>query len=55
MQYIKENYGRIHISMPKDEINEIKKIITENGMSYVEFFRLCVQLLKEGKIKKTKN
>jgi len=50
--YMNEKYGTLHLSMPKDELEEIKKIITSNGFTYVEFVRLCAKLLKQGKIKK---
>lgn len=51
-EYIKEHYKTIHIGLPKDEANEIKKVILDNGFTLVEFMRLCVELLKEGKIKR---
>lgn len=52
MEYMKENYGTLHISLPKEELAEIKKLIKENGLTYVDFIRICAKLLKEGKIKK---
>lgn len=51
-EYLKENYKQLHISMPKEEIEKIKKLIKENGFTNVEFIRLCVKMLEEGKIKR---
>ena len=52
IDYKREYYGTLHISMPKDEMEDIKKVIVDNGFTFVEFLRVCIKLLKEGKIKK---
>lgn len=52
IEYLKEKYGTFHLSMPKEELVEMKKLITSKGFTYIEFFRLCAKLLKEDKIKK---
>lgn len=51
-EYLKENYGQLAISLPKQELKDIKRVIKDNGLTNSEFLRLCVKLLKEGKIKK---
>ena len=52
VKYMKEKYATLNISMPKDEINDIKNTIKDSGMSYNEFIRLSGKLLKEGKLKR---
>jgi hypothetical protein len=52
IDYKRENYGTFHVALPKDELKEVKELIISNGFNFVEFFRLCIKLLKEGKIKK---
>ena len=52
LEYIKQNYKYFSISAPKEEVEDIKKTIKQHGFAYVDFLRLCIKLLKEGKIKK---
>ena len=52
INYRKQKYANLNISMLKDEINDIKNTIKDSGMSYNEFIRLSVKLLKEGKLKR---
>jgi hypothetical protein len=51
-EYFKEKYARISFGIPKEEAEEFKKLMKKNGFSNIEFLRLCIKLLKEGKIKK---
>lgn len=51
-EYMKENYKQFHISMPSKEVEDAKRLIKEKGFTNVDFFRLCLKLLKEDKITK---
>lgn len=51
-EYFKENYSRVSFGMPKKEIEEFKKLMKQNNFSNIEFLRLCIKMLKDGKIKK---
>ena len=51
-EYLKEHYKQIHISLPKEEVDDIKKTLKKYKFTNSQFLRLCVKLLKEGKIKK---
>jgi len=51
-EYLKENYKQFSVSLPKEELLDIKKTIKQNSLTNSEFLRLCIKLLKDGKIKK---
>jgi len=52
IKYLKDNYGQLRISMRKEELEDVKNTLKEYGFSNIQFIRLCIKLLKEGKIKK---
>ena len=51
-EYIKEKYVRKSISIPKEEYQEYEKLLKDNKLTKMEFLRLSMKALKEGKIKR---
>lgn len=52
LEYRKRNYKNFTVGFTVDEYNEAKKILSEHNMSNLEFVRLALNLLKNGKISK---
>ena len=42
-QFIKENYDRINLTMPKGTKERIKEAAAVRGMSNAEFIRACIE------------
>lgn len=51
-EYLKENYKQIHFHIRKEEAEEFQKLLKQLKISNNDFIRLCIKLLKQGKIKK---
>ena len=52
--YMKENYIRKSISIPRVDYEKYEKLLKDNKMTKIEFIRLAFKALAEGKIKKEK-
>ncbi len=52
LEYRKRNYKNFTVGLTVEEYNEAKKILSDNHLSNLEFVRLALNLLKNGKISK---
>ncbi len=52
LEYRKRNYKNFTVGLTVEEYNEAKKILSDNHLSNLEFVRLALYLLKNGKISK---
>lgn len=52
LDYRKRNYKNLTVGLTLEEYDEAKKILSDNNLSNLEFFRLALYLLKNGKISK---
>lgn len=52
LEYRKRNYKNFTVGLTTEEYNEAKKILSDNHLSNLEFVRLALNLLKNGKISK---
>lgn len=46
-EYIKANYSRFLVDMPKKEKEELDKMLTEDGITKAEFLRKAIQTYKK--------
>lgn len=52
LEYRKRNYKNFTVGLTVDEFNEANKILSNANISKLEFVRLALNLLKNGKISK---
>lgn len=52
LEYRKRNYKNFTVGLTVEEYNEAKKILSDNHLSNLEFVRLALNSLKNGKISK---
>ena len=52
LEYRKRNYKNFTVGLTVDEFNEANKILSNANISKLEFVRLALYLLKNGKISK---
>ena len=52
LEYRKRNYKNFTVGLTIEEAEEAEKILSENNITKIEFVRLALNLLKNGKISK---
>lgn len=51
-EYIKTHYVRKSVSLPKEEYEKYQQLLKKNNLTAVNFIRLAMKQLEEGKIKR---
>ena len=52
LEYRKQHYKNFTVGLPNEEFEEAIKILSDNGMSKIEFVRIAINMVKNGKISK---